>query len=132
MGKLSVFLYYESSLYIGNIENHMTSVQRRLLRSVFFSVAHHDGNLWWELKREIFDDGYQSQYHWALDFIQPAERALKMLSVTDRATLVAEWKKTNSDGIERTEEVIFEIYAAIVVEEVVRRAAIASNRTITW
>lgn len=110
----------------------MTPEQRRILRPVFLSVAHQNKYRWWELKREIFDRGYQSQYHWALDFIQPAERALQRLPVTERATLVAEWQKKNSDGIERTEEVIFGIYAAIVVEEVVRRAAIASNRTVTW
>lgn len=110
----------------------MTPVQRRILRPVFLSVAHHNENVWWELKREIFDNGYQSQYHWALDFIQPAERALQRLPVTERATLVAEWKRKNLDGIERTDDVIFGIYAAIVVEEVVKRAAIASNRTVTW
>jgi len=110
----------------------MTPEQRRILRPVFLSAVHHNKNVWWELKREIFDSGYQSRYHWELDFLKPADRALSKLSAQDRDILVAEWKTANFDGIERSDEVILSIYAAIVVEEVVRRAAIASNRTITW
>jgi hypothetical protein len=88
--------------------------------------------VWWELKREIFDRGYQSQYQWALDFSQPADRALKALPECDKSILVADWKKGHSADTPLSDDAILKIYSAVVVEEVVRRAVIASNRTCNW
>ena len=110
----------------------MTPEQIRILRPIYKTVLHHNNHVGWELKREIFDSGYQSQYHWALDFLRPAERALGRLSDADKAILIADWKQANKDGVSRSDDFVLGIYEAIVVEEVVRRAEIASNRTINW
>lgn len=110
----------------------MTPEQKRILQPVYKLVAHHNKHVWWELKREIFDSGYQAQYHWALDFLRPAERALKRLPEADKEILIAEWNRVNTDDVSRTDDLVLSIYEAIVVEEVVRRAEIASNRTINW
>lgn len=110
----------------------LTLEQRRILRPIFRSVAHHSEYIWCELKREIFDRGCQSQYHWEIEFSQPADRVLKALPECDKSILVADWKKVHSADIPLSDDAILKTYSAIVVEEVVRRAVIASNRTCNW
>jgi len=110
----------------------MSPEQRKILRPVFKSVAHHNQYVWWELKREIFDRGYQSQYQWELEFVAPAGRALEGLSDLHKSVLVAHWTLGNKDDVVRSDDQVLGIYIALVVEEVVRRAAIASSRTHNW
>jgi hypothetical protein len=110
----------------------LTPAQRRILRPIFRSVAHHSEYIWCELKREIFDRGCQSQYHWELEFSKPADRALKSLPERDISNLIADWKKENSADALDSDDAILKIYSAIVVEEVVRRATVASNQTCHW
>ena len=71
----------------------MTREQRRILRPIFRSVAHHSEYIWCELKREIFDRGCQSQYHWELEFSKPADRSLKSLPEPDISNLIADLDK---------------------------------------
>ncbi len=110
----------------------MTPEQKKVLRPIFTSVAHHNRNVWWELKREIFDCGFQSQYQWALDFLQPAERALDKLPDADKTVLIAEWRHAHQDGFVRSDETVLGFYVGIVVEEIVRRARTAAYRTDSW
>lgn len=40
----------------------MNRYEKNLLRTTIQAVAHHNANAWWELKRQMFEGGYQSYY----------------------------------------------------------------------
>lgn len=110
----------------------MTPEQRRILRPVFSQVAHHNKHLWWELKREIFDRGFQAHYHREFEFSEPARAGLAKLSAIDRQWLVSEWRRVNQDAYASSDEEVLGLYSVIIVEEVVRRATVATQRTENW
>ena len=70
----------------------MNRNEKRLLREAIKMVAHHNRNAWWELKRQIFEGGYQSYYPMQGDFDSAAERTIAKQSDETKVALIAEWR----------------------------------------
>lgn len=110
----------------------MTKAEKKLLRNVIRNVAHHDKDRWWELKREIFDRGYQPEYYSLGDYLRPAEFELKHLSVPEQQALIGEWRKANPTNVELSNLQIVLGYVFPILQEVVERARSAAYRTNNW
>jgi hypothetical protein len=106
----------------------ITPTQRALLSPVVSSLIRHQTHAWSELKREVADSDYANVYEWELEFMQPAERALQLLIAGDKDALVVEWNRVNKDGISRTEELVIQLHAVLVIKEIVKRAKAAVRR----
>ena len=112
--------------------HHMNRVEKRLLRSAINAVAHFNSNAWWELKHQIFEGGYQSDYPVQGDFDFRAQRAVEGLPDETKVLLINEWKSALPPRALHSDSKILEAYARIIVEEVVERARLAAYRTINW
>jgi hypothetical protein len=106
--------------------------QKKLLSEVVSAVVRHDKNLWWALKRQIFDFGYQSFYPFQSDFEGAAKGILKNLSSVDRQLLIGEWRNANPTDREMQDSDVLVSYVPLVIEKVVERARSAANRTNDW
>lgn len=85
-----------------------------------------------ELKRQIFEGGFQRYYPVQSDFDFPAQRAVERLPDETKALLINEWKSASPPRAQHSDSKILEAYARIIVEEVVERARLAAYRTINW
>lgn len=110
----------------------MNRNEKRLLRDAIRMVTHHNRNAWWELKRQIFEGGYQSCYPVQGDFDRAAERTIAKQSDETKAALIAEWRQAVPARAGLTDSKILAAYARVVVEEVVERARLAASRTVSW
>lgn len=110
----------------------MTRNEKRLLRPAINATAHHNRNAWWELKRQIFEGGYQSYYPVQGDFDAPAERAIAALPPETKTALIAEWRGAVPARTQYTDAEILAAYARVVVEAVVERASVAAYKTENW
>jgi len=110
----------------------MTRVEKQILRASIKAVAHHNPHAWWELKRQIYDGGYQPYYPMQGDFQFDAERAVKLLTANSKEKLLEEWRKTNPGTSVTSFEDLVSHYAAVIIEEVVERANVAAYRTTNW
>jgi hypothetical protein len=110
----------------------MNRNERLLLRPAINAVARRNRNAWWELKRQIFDGGYQSYYPAQGDFDAPAERAIAGLPTETKAALIAEWRGAMPARTPYTDAEILVAYARVVVEVVVERACAAAYKTENW
>ena len=108
----------------------MTRNEKLLLRSAINTVAHHNRNAWWELKRQIWEGGYASDYSMAGDFDRPAERAVAALPDSAKTALIHEWRADVPARAELSDAEILASYARVIVEEVVERARLAAYRTV--
>lgn len=110
----------------------MTRNEQSLLRAAINTVAHHNRNAWWELKRQIWEGGYASYYPAAGDFDAPAERAIAALSDEAKAALVVEWRLAVPARSHGPDAEILASYARVIVEEIIERARLAAYRTVNW
>lgn len=60
----------------------MNTIEKRILKDVIYRVAHHNKNLWWALKWQIWDSGFQTYYPHQGELEQIAERALIALGTS--------------------------------------------------
>ena len=70
----------------------MNRNEKRILRPIIKAVAHQNSNAWWELKRQIFDGGYQTYYPMQGDFDGPAQRVIAGQTQEVKEALINEWK----------------------------------------
>lgn len=110
----------------------MNKAEKQILRDTIYHVAHHNKHLWWELKHQIFDYGYQSHYPRQEEFDLVAERALTRLGLHEKQVLVVEWRKRNPTQSDVSDEQVMHSYVPLIIEEVVMRATTAAYRTINW
>lgn len=110
----------------------MNREEKRLLRDVIKAVAHHNRHAWWDLKRQIFDGGFQSDYPGEGEFDGPAERRIAKLPDETKAALIAEWQNAVPARTKLTDPEILAAYSRAIVEEVVERARLAAYRTQNW
>ena len=110
----------------------MNRNEKRILRTAIYAVAHHNSNAWWELKRQIFDFGYQSYYPKQGDFDIPARRVIAEQSDAVKESLVKEWKNAKPPRADLPDSEILATYARLIVEKVVERARVAAYRTENW
>jgi hypothetical protein len=110
----------------------MTRDEKRILRTTIKAIIEHNRNLWWELKRQIFDMGYQTWYPMQDEYRSPVAGVFKGLDPVKRAELLAEWRKCRPEKASYTDEKIISTYELIVIEEIVERARSAAHRTVSW
>ncbi|CAA9891998.1 conserved hypothetical protein [Candidatus Methylobacter favarea] len=110
----------------------MTRNEKKILKTAINTVTHHNKNIWWELKREIFDHGFQPHYYWQSEFENIAHRVINKLSDADKQLLFAEWKNAKPPRTVKSDEEILNAYTQLIIEEVVSRASVAANRTENW
>ena len=110
----------------------MTRNEKKILKTAINAVTHHDKNIWWELKREIFDHGFQPHYFWQSAFEISASQVISRLADDDKQLLFAEWKNASPPRPVKSDEEILTAYAQLIIEEVVSRASVAANRTENW
>lgn len=104
----------------------------KILRETIHKVAHQNENLWWELKRQTFDYGYQCFYPRQSEFELPARRHLLQLEPTAVTELRSEYSLQHPEAQPPTNEQLITYYTSLVVEEIVRRARIAADKTENW
>ncbi|MBN2427895.1 MAG: hypothetical protein JXK94_06145 [Deltaproteobacteria bacterium] len=110
----------------------MNRNEKRILRTAIKAVAHHNSNAWWELKRQIFDAGYQPNYPMKGAFDGPAGRVISGQSDAVKEALINEWKKAKPPRADLSDSEILAAYARLIVEEVVKRAQVAAYKTENW
>lgn len=110
----------------------MNRNERLLLRSAINAVARHNRNAWWELKRQIYEGGYEPYYPVQGDFDEPAERAVAGLPPETKAALIAQWRSAVPARDPCTDSEVLTAYARVVVEAVVERARAAAYKTENW
>jgi len=110
----------------------MTRLERAALSETLGALVRHDAHLWWELKRQIFDWGYSTAYPRQFEYETPAKGLLLNLSNEWKEILHQEWPKWNHRYTDRNDSSLISIYLPLVIEEIVRRATVAANRTENW
>lgn len=105
---------------------------KQTLREIATVVIQHDSNRWWALKREIFDAGYQSDYVWEEPYRIDASTLLHRLTSGRRQILVQQWRDANPSRTDLNEEGVLSECTLKIVSEVIRRARIASSKTLEW
>lgn len=110
----------------------MTRKEKSILREAIKAVANHNRNAWWELKRQIYEGGYQSYYPAQGDFDFPAQQVIRKLPDETKNALLAEWRQVKPLRTDYGNEEILHAYARLIVEEIVERARIAAYRTENW
>jgi hypothetical protein len=110
----------------------MNRTEAQLLREATKSAIRKREWLWWELKRQAFDFGYQSSYPLESDYQPIAEKAISLLptEVMEKLREIYTSQHKNEPAI--SDESLIQHYAALMVEEIIRRACVAANRTIHW
>lgn len=109
----------------------MNKIERGVLSNVIKQIRLAHPNGWWELKRQIWDGGFQTYYPAQEHFSNIAKRRLSRISASEITLLTNEWKKTHLE-LEPNEEDVLEYYRYLIIEELVRRAEIAAYRTEYW
>jgi len=110
----------------------MNSAERKVLRSAIRLVAHHNSNAWWELKRQIWEGGYQSFYPMESDFRHYAEMAILQLPSSQRDELRSILDGRSAGQSPLNDQDLCNEYVPLILEEIVRRAGIAAYRTVNW
>ena len=110
----------------------MNRSEKKLLRRTIHFAAHEDENLWWELKRQIFDFGYEFHYPTEYDFAPAVRAGLNRLSPSERGALIMEWKNARPQRAELSDSQIMSAYEGMMIEEIVERARSAAYRTPNW
>jgi hypothetical protein len=110
----------------------MTKDELAILRGSIKAVAHYNPNEWWELKREIYDSGYQSFYQSQLFFDRRAQVAVNALPDNQQAALVTLWRNDRPGKTELDDGAILFAYGRMIVEVIIERAGKAAYRTENW
>ena len=110
----------------------MNQTELRTLRKVIKLVAHHNENLWWELKHQIWDFGYQTYYPLQSEYRFAAKQALSHLPEEKLQELHLTYTTQLKNDQPPDREQLIEHYTAVMIEEIVRRAGIAAYRTVNW
>ena len=110
----------------------MNAIERSILREPLRKLLQQKKYAWGELKRQIFDFGFQDHYPRQDEFIGPAMRAIALLPKETREVLRAvHVGRFNSQKLP-DDETLNSYYVAVMIDEIVRRAGIAAYRTENW
>jgi hypothetical protein len=105
--------------------------ERSVLTPVIKRLRKQNPHVWWELKRQIWDGGFQPYYPMQGEFEFPATRALERLDIERLGILRNEWERRHPGKAPDTAAVICH-YVAVIQEELVKRATLAAYRTTHW
>lgn len=110
----------------------MNRNESRILRESLKRARQLNKFLWWNLKREIWDLGYQTRYPSENDYQRPVNHVLSKLSDQHFQELQEAYCARFTEEKEPSRERVSDFYSALMIEEIVRRATIASLKTINW
>lgn len=105
---------------------------KKILSRLVYAVAHHNKNLWWELKRQIFDFGYQAYYPRQDEFKFAAKHVRTNLAPSDQKILIDEWRKNHPNYKDHPDIEVLISYVPVLIDQVVKRARSAAHRTNNW
>lgn len=106
----------------------MNKIERSILGHLIKRTRLAHKNAWCELKRQIWDYGFQSYYPAQDYFDVIAKKQLSRISTLDVLVLTEEWEKTHPE-LEAKADQVLEYYRYLIIVELVRRAGIAAYRT---
>ena len=110
----------------------MTRNEMRTLSTTIKAIIGRRKFAWWQLKREIWESGYQASYPSQWDFVPQIERAVERLSPEQKACLLEEWRNAKPRRPSLDEHGFCATYTACILEEIVTRARVAAYRTVNW
>lgn len=110
----------------------MTRNEKRLLSAQLKALRARNRYAWWELKRQIFEGGYQDWYPAQGDFLPGAERLIERLEPEVRSALIAEQRLSKHGISVEDEQTALAGYPLMIVAEIVERARVAAYRTSNW
>jgi hypothetical protein len=108
----------------------MNSEESRVLKDAIRAVRCHNRHAWWQLKREIFEHGFQSYYPAQTMFERPAQVVAEALNPLQITQLRRTW--SSAQPVPADSSQLVRHYAGVIVAEVVRRARVAAYRTENW
>jgi hypothetical protein len=100
----------------------LTKIEKEILRNPAKGLIKSNKMAWNDLKREIFDFGYQSWYYSQEEFKKPAIAAIFSLNDDAKRALIKEWKHMPRVYELKTDNEILNQYALVLVELIVTRA----------
>ena len=109
----------------------MNRIEHATLASTIKALRLHNRHLWWELKWQIWDYGNQEFYPRQSEYELPTQNALERLDSRSIEILESEWIRKHPSDVASRDRVI-SYYKNVVIDEIVRRAAIAAYRTKEW
>jgi hypothetical protein len=113
----------------------LTKKEREILREPIRNVIKADKSTWYDLKYETQHDGIQQYFPYyinALKLWDIAEDEIGQLPDADKTELIKQWRSRPRVINLTSDEEILARYAMIVLDEVVKWACAAGNRTIHW
>lgn len=110
----------------------MNREERRLLRATIKAVRSRKNWAWDNLKREIWDLGYQVMYASQLDFLSAIESEVRRFSQDLRNDLMKAWKSAKPLRDDINDSNFESAYTLLILEEIVERARVAAYRTVNW
>ncbi|MFA5038616.1 MAG: hypothetical protein WC732_02940 [Candidatus Omnitrophota bacterium] len=105
----------------------ITKIEKEILRGPIKKVIKENKRWWKELKQEIFDYGYQSNYMLQVEFEKSAKIAILSLDQVLKEQLISEWKRIPRLIFLESDEEILKQYGLVVVEAIVERARKAKS-----
>jgi len=104
----------------------MTKIERNTLTKHITKMTKEYNVQWEELKLQVNDYGYQSDYPMQYEFIYPIKILIQKLSLEEKQLLIDE-RKRQAIGIQfDSNEDCLRIYEGYVMEEILRRATKAT------
>jgi len=110
----------------------MNLKEKKLLSKTIKSLIKHNSDLWWELKMQADQYGYQTSYPRQFEYEQPIRAFIKNLPAQDKVELFNEAIKRCSSNKLSVEDFLQQTYVLEIIEEIGRRAVIAARRTENW
>lgn len=99
-----------------------TKIEKEILRNPVKELIRSNKRAWNDLKREIFDRGYQSFYNSQVEFDKSAKEAVLSLSDEEKQALIKEWKRMQRVFELKADKRILNQYGLMIVEMIVERA----------
>ena len=110
----------------------MTRNEKRILSPFIKQIVLQDKHVWWLLKREIWDLGYQSYYLAQGEYLPVIEQTLANLPADIKASLIEKWNNANPKRDRISYSNFVSKYTLLVLGEVTSRARSAAHRSDNW
>lgn len=107
-------------------------IEARLLRNATSATVAHNRHLWWEVKRQVFELGYQTYYPRQDEYTDAAKSSISHLPEGQLQELRLAYCGRHRARVLPNDDQVIDYYVAVMIEEIVRRARVAANRTINW
>ncbi|MEW6513358.1 MAG: hypothetical protein AB1443_05090 [Pseudomonadota bacterium] len=100
----------------------MTRNEKRILAPLVRKIIDRNRYYWLELKRQIWDLGFQLHYDAETEFLDDIERAVNLIPPETKVLLVAEWNSARPARDQISESGFVAAYTMLILEEIVSLA----------